>query len=44
VDEFYRLNSRAALIVENFGVVRAQIGEELQRQMAIFQEQFDDLA
>jgi hypothetical protein len=42
-DEFHRLNSRAALIVENFGVVRALVGEELQRQMVIFQAQFANL-
>ena len=42
-DEFHRISNRAALIVENFGVVRAMIGEGLQQQMAILQEHLDEL-
>ena len=29
-EEFVRLNSRAAFVVENFGVVGASTGEEMQ--------------
>jgi hypothetical protein len=43
-EEFLRLNARAAQIVDNFGVIDAYIGEELQRQFADFQAQAADLA
>ena len=42
-EEFLRLNNRAALIVDNFGVITAFIGEELQRQFADFGAQASEL-
>jgi hypothetical protein len=42
-DEFVRLNLRAQLVVENFGVVGATTGDAIQSQMALFQEQVGDL-
>jgi hypothetical protein len=43
-EEFLRLNNRAALIVDNFGVITAFIGEELQRQFADFGTQAAELS
>ena len=43
-EEFLRLNNRAALIVDNFGVITAFIGEELQRQFADFGAQATELS
>ncbi len=43
-EEFLRLNNRAALIVDNFGVITAFIGEELQRQFADFGAQAAELS
>jgi hypothetical protein len=43
-EEFRRLNERAALIVHNFGVVSADLGEELRRTFATYPEQTGDLA
>ena len=42
-EEFLRLNNRASLIVSNFGVITAFIGEELQRQFADFGAQASEL-
>jgi hypothetical protein len=42
-EEFLRLNNRAALIVDNFGVITAFIGEGLQRQFADFGTQASEL-
>ena len=42
-EEFLRLNNRASLIVDNFGVITAFIGEELQRQFADFGAQASEL-
>jgi len=42
--EFDRLNTRAQLVVENFGVVSALTGAELQAQMAVFQQNIAELA
>jgi hypothetical protein len=42
-DEFIRLTSRAQLIVEGFGVVSALLGDAIGSQMALYQEQIDDL-
>ncbi len=39
-DEFQRINAKAALVVEHYGVVDAHIGEDLQRGF----EQFSKLA
>jgi hypothetical protein len=41
--EFIRLNNRALWVVDNFGVVGAFIGEELNRLFADFQAQGADL-
>ena len=43
-EEFLRLNNRAALVVDNLGVVTAFIGEELQRLFADFQTQASELS
>lgn len=42
-DEFVRLSIRAQLIVEGFGVVRANLGERIGTQMRIFSEQAEEL-
>lgn len=42
-DEFTRLNTRAGLIVENFGVVGAQRGAQIQEQMGTFLEAAGEL-
>jgi hypothetical protein len=42
-EEFLNLNIRAELIVDNFGVTNAFIGEELQRQFAYFGAQASEL-
>lgn len=42
--EFRRLNARAALVVQHFGVVSADLGEQLRGAFATFQEQTGDLA
>ncbi len=42
-EEFRRLNARAGLVVHKFGVVSANLGAELQRDFATFQEQTGDL-
>jgi hypothetical protein len=41
--EFLSINNRAALVVNNFGVINAFIGEELQRLFADFGTQAADL-
>jgi hypothetical protein len=43
-EEFLRLNNRAALIIDNLGVVTAFIGEELQRLFADFSTQANELS
>jgi hypothetical protein len=43
-DEFVRLNNRAQLVVNNFGVIGAFIGEGLDRLFNDFQAQTSDLA
>jgi hypothetical protein len=42
-EEFQRLNTRAGLIVEGFGVIPAVIGEGLEQAIAIYQEAVSDL-
>lgn len=37
-EDFLRINTRAAMVVEDFGVVPAVLGEELGRQISIYQE------
>ncbi len=41
-EEFRRLTARASLVVDNFGVVSAYVGEGLQAQLAVFQSQVDE--
>ena len=43
-EEFLRLNNRAALVVNNLGVINAFIGEELQRLFADFGAQAAELS
>ncbi len=43
-EEFIRLYQRATLVVDNFGVVTAFIGEELQRLFADYQTQATELS
>ena len=43
-EEFTQYSIRAALVVENFGVVGADMGERLQRQMAFYMEQIGAIA
>ena len=42
--DFQRLMTRAQLIVEHFGVVNCFLGEEIGRQLSVFQEATADLA
>jgi hypothetical protein len=43
-DEFQRLNARAGLIVERFGVVDASVGDGIAEQVSVYQEAIGDLA
>ena len=43
-EEFERLNARASLVVQNFGVVAALTGDAVTRSFATFQEQAAELA
>jgi len=43
-EEFERVVARAQLIVENFGVVYAATGGEIERQMGVFMEAAGELA
>jgi hypothetical protein len=43
-EEFLSFNNRAALVVNNFGVINAFIGEELQRLFADFGTQASQLS
>src|SRR5262249_39609499 len=42
-DEFMRISVRAGLIVEGFGVVEGWVGERLQSQMALYNDQLAEL-
>ena len=42
-EEFMRLSNRAALVVENMGIINAYIGEELQRVFTEFGPLVDEL-
>lgn len=42
-EEFLRLTTRAGLIVERLGVVRAVVGDGLEPQIALFQEAVGEL-
>jgi hypothetical protein len=43
-DDLLRINARAQLIVENYGVVGAEMGERIQVQMGMFLENAGELA
>jgi hypothetical protein len=43
-DEFQRVNARAGLIVERFGVVDAAVDEGIAEQVSVYQEAIGDLA
>jgi hypothetical protein len=43
-DDFQRLNTRAGLIVERFGVVDAVVDEAIGAQMAVYQEAIGTLS
>ena len=43
-DEFLRMTTRAGLIVESLGVVRAVLGEGLEQQIRMYQEATGELA
>ena len=43
-DEFNRISTRAQLIAESFGVVGAQMGDQIGQQMQIFLEAAGELA
>jgi hypothetical protein len=42
-DEFLRLNTRADLVAQGFGVIGAILGEQVGTQMAVYSEQVEDL-
>lgn len=42
-DEFRRLNMRATLITEDFGVVGAGLGEQIATQLPIYNQQVEEL-
>jgi hypothetical protein len=42
-EEFQRLEARSRLIVDNWGVVPAVIGEALPAQLAVYQQQIEEL-
>ena len=42
-EDFVRLNARASLIVEGFGVVGASVGSGIDEQMGYFQAAIDEL-
>jgi hypothetical protein len=42
-DEFARLSIRADLIVEGFGVIGAQLGEQIEALMGVYNEQVEGL-
>jgi hypothetical protein len=43
-EDFQRINARAGLIVERFGVVPAAVGDALGQQIAIYQEAIGSIA
>jgi hypothetical protein len=43
-EDFQRMTVRAALIVENLGIVGVAIGPRLMEQMAVYQQQLSELA
>lgn len=43
-DDFRRINARASLVVDDFGVIDASIGEGIAEQLVNYREQVGDLA
>ncbi len=43
-DDFQRINARASLVVDDFGVIDASIGEGIAEQLSNYREQIGDLA
>ena len=43
-DEWMKHSARGSLMVENFGVVNASLGERINRQMAVYVEEIGALA
>lgn len=43
-DEFFRLNMRAALVVEGFGAVGASLGDRIASEMGLYTESVAELA
>lgn len=43
-DDFQRINARASLVVDDFGVIDASIGEGIAEQLSNYREQISDLA
>ena len=41
-DEFRRINARAGLVVEHFGVVDAHVGDGMSAQLAIYEQQMNE--
>jgi hypothetical protein len=42
-EEFERMTTRAALVVEGVGVVNVITGDDLQRAIGVYQQAIDDL-
>jgi hypothetical protein len=42
-DDFYRLSTRAQLVVDGFGVVGADVGDRIGAGLGVFQEQVGEL-
>jgi len=42
-EDFLRINARAGLVVENFGLVDAVLGERIGEQMGIYREAIGDI-
>jgi hypothetical protein len=42
-DDFQRINARAGLVVERFGVVDVVVGDAIEQQLAIYQEAIGDI-
>lgn len=43
-DDFRRINARASLVVDDFGVIDASLGEGIAEQLSNYRDQVSDLA
>jgi hypothetical protein len=43
-EDFQRINARAAMVVDDYGVVDAVIGDGVEKQIGVYQEAIKDLA